>query len=263
MEKSAVFFDIDGTIIDGYSYVPQSTYTAIASLRKNGHLAFICSGRSLAFLQNPMITSIDFDGIVASCGAYVEVNNHIIFQHLIDPKTALWTVDTVREAGFRPILEGPNALYLDKSFGPGDPYGDRLRLDTSCNLLDLDEYYNNWTINKLSCATEVPSEIRNSCFQTLSTYYDFMIHNDFVVEMIPKNIDKGSGMKLVCDYLNIPIERTYAFGDSVNDIGMIRTAACGIVMGNGQDEAKKHADYITAPLKEDGILKALTHFGLI
>ena len=34
-------------------------------------------------------------------------------------------------------------------------------------------------------------------------------------------------------------------------------------MGNGTDEAKAAADYVTADIDDDGIAKALRHFGLI
>ncbi len=36
-----------------------------------------------------------------------------------------------------------------------------------------------------------------------------------------------------------------------------------IAMGNASDAVKSHADYITDSLEEDGVAKALRHFGLI
>lgn len=64
MEKSAVFFDIDGTLWDYNNYIPDSCREGIKKLRENGHLAFICSGRSRAFIQNEDLLSLGFDGIV-------------------------------------------------------------------------------------------------------------------------------------------------------------------------------------------------------
>ena len=42
----AVFFDIDGTLWDETFIVPDSAVDAIRQLRKNGHLAFINTGRA-------------------------------------------------------------------------------------------------------------------------------------------------------------------------------------------------------------------------
>ena len=63
--------------------------------------------------------------------------------------------------------------------------------------------------------------------------------------------------------LGIDINDTYAFGDSNNDISMLKTAGHAIVMGNGTEEAKKEADYITTTVMEDGIWNACRYFNLI
>ena len=55
-------------------------------------------------------------------------------------------------------------------------------------------------------------------------------------------------------------EEVMAFGDAGNDLSMIKYAGLGICMGNGQDEVKKAADYITDDNDHDGIAKALSMF---
>ena len=42
--RKALFFDIDGTLWDWNSKIPESTVQALYRLRKNGHLTFLCSG---------------------------------------------------------------------------------------------------------------------------------------------------------------------------------------------------------------------------
>ena len=49
-EKKAVFFDADGTICDMEKGVPDSALEAIRKLRENGHEAWLCTGRSRAFV---------------------------------------------------------------------------------------------------------------------------------------------------------------------------------------------------------------------
>ena len=57
--------------------------------------------------------------------------------------------------------------------------------------------------------------------------------------------------------------QTMAFGDGENDMAMLRFAGIGVAMGNGSDLLKQKADYVTASVDDDGIEKALLHFGLI
>ena len=56
---------------------------------------------------------------------------------------------------------------------------------------------------------------------------------------------------------------TMAFGDGQNDIEMLRHAGIGVVMGNAAEEVQAAADYVTASVDEDGVSRALRHFGLI
>ena len=54
-----------------------------------------------------------------------------------------------------------------------------------------------------------------------------------------------------------------SFGDGGNDISMLRHAAIGVAMGQAKEDVKAAADYVTAPIHEDGISKAMKHFGII
>ena len=44
---------------------------------------------------------------------------------------------------------------------------------------------------------------------------------------------------------------------------MLEYAGIGVAMGNACDDAKAAADYVTADIDQDGIAKALRHFGLV
>lgn len=56
---------------------------------------------------------------------------------------------------------------------------------------------------------------------------------------------------------------TIAFGDSMNDVEMIRTAGLGICMENGNGVLKELADEICPAVTEDGLSKAFEKHGLI
>ena len=81
-------------------------------------------------------------------------------------------------------------------------------------------------------------------------------------EIIPKGIDKGRGMKLVCDYYGIDLKDTIAFGDSMNDYEMLKTAGTGVAMGNACEQLKAAADLVCESVQEDGIYHALKRMGL-
>ena len=67
----------------------------------------------------------------------------------------------------------------------------------------------------------------------------------------------------IAKHLGLNPDHTMAFGDGGNDSTMVRKAGVGIAMGNAIDELKAEADYITASVDDEGVRKALQHFGLI
>ena len=54
-----------------------------------------------------------------------------------------------------------------------------------------------------------------------------------------------------------------AFGDGDNDVDMLEYVKIGVAMGNAAEKTKAAADYVTASQDDQGIPKALKHFGLI
>lgn len=81
-------------------------------------------------------------------------------------------------------------------------------------------------------------------------------------EISIKGITKATGLKQITNYLNIPIEDTIAIGDSLNDLDILQEAGLSICMGNGADECKKTADFVTKDISDDGLAYALKHFNL-
>ena len=80
------------------------------------------------------------------------------------------------------------------------------------------------------------------------------------MNFILKKITKASGLLKTLEYLNIPIENSYAFGDGKNDIEMLLTVGCGIAMGNANDEVKNHSNKITDTVQNDGVAKGIEQY---
>ena len=81
-----------------------------------------------------------------------------------------------------------------------------------------------------------------------------------VSSSIPSNIElniraanKGDALRALCEKLDIPIEETLAFGDGVNDLSLLRTAGCGVAMGNADFSVKLAADTVCEDNEHDGV----------
>ncbi len=263
--RRAAFFDIDGTLWNFRNEIPESTIRALKLLQENNVLTFLNSGRTRAFITNENLLNIGFDGIVSGCGTMIEYHGETIFRRLLSKEQSSKTLEILRKYNFLPILEGPNYIYFEYEDFADDIYGKKLLRELGEKRRSIREYEDDLEIQKFSCIA-VPENAR-ACYDeldaALNDAYIYLEHNATIVEVIPRGFHKGTGIEQVCSLLGIDIENTYAFGDSVNDHDMLRTAGHSIAMGNGTEETKAIAEYVTTSLDEDGIWNACRHFGLI
>ncbi len=258
-----LFFDIDLTLWDRQNFIPESTVRALKAAQANGHKIFLNSGRSRSYIRKKELLDIGFDGIVSGDGVRIEMGDEVLFSRVLDKDLAIRAVETCRRHGFWVMLEGPHHLYFDMDEFQNDAYAQKVRSEMEEDYRPLSDLWGEWETDKLSCATPVSDEERLACYEELKDDFDFLVHGPIVTEMVPKGFNKGTGIRFLCEHLGVPVEDTFAFGDSMNDIDMLKAAGTSVCMGNGQEEAKAASDYVTATLWEDGIEKALKHFGLI
>ncbi|MDE7311652.1 MAG: HAD family hydrolase [Eubacterium sp.] len=259
--KKAAFFDIDGTLLDHNNVIPQSTVEGIHKLQEKGNYAFLCTGRSRAYVRSPALMEIGFDGIISGCGTMIEFHDEVVFYKKLDNAFVKTTVDFLKEHHAPVIMEGRFKLYVDPADFEGDLYIARLRKELGESLLPITGNEEEWEVSKFSCATQnADMELLK---ERLLKDFELLIHDVPVMELVPKGCSKGTGILAVCERLGIPIEDTYAFGDSANDLPMFAVAGHSIAMGNGTELAKQKASYVTDSMHEDGIYHALEYFGLI
>lgn len=65
------------------------------------------------------------------------------------------------------------------------------------------------------------------------------------------------------EHLKICKSEAIAFGDGGNDVEMLQYVGLGIAMGNGGEELKTRADFVTKKASEGGILFALKKFNVV
>ena len=231
-------------------------------LRANGHLAFVSTGRSRAYIS-PEILDIGFDGVLAACGTYIYYAGEELFNRVIPVEIVDRSIEVFKKYGAYPVLEGKEWLYFDKIIYPkGKSKGnlfDEIFKDVVVPVTGNEGKYD---VNKITvfCKTQ---EAVDGLKSELSDAFDFIQHEMVYMELVPKGFSKGTGIVEICRRLGIAKEDTFAFGDSSNDLEMFEAVGTAVCMGNGSDDAKEAADYVTGHMEEEGLPDALRHFGLI
>ncbi len=266
MEKKIIFLDIDGTLtLPGQNEPPDSAIRAIKKARERGHYVFLCTGRSYGMLL-PLL-NYEFDGIIASAGSYIEYQKEVLLDCPVTEETKKFAMELLKENGIFRTVECMDGSYADEEFkeflrahaGEGNN-SELLRwreqIEKSLNVFPM-KAYQGQPIYKIiiACTSweqlKVPREKLSSGFVFSIPGVD--AYGFINGELINKRFHKGKAVELICEHLHVPVGRSVAFGDSINDLEMLETAGLGICMDNGQDELKRVADDICPSVLEDGI----------
>lgn len=262
-----LFFDADGTILDINRGLAPDIPAAIKRLTDNGHMAFLCTGRSRAFVPRE-VERLPWTGMITNLGAYIEYQGKPVYEKELPLSDARLAMETLRRYGLVPVMEGNVHMYYDLAeYNTSvDRYADLITKEIGERWLPITGNEDNLHINKIS-AKRLPGCNAQQACEELAHLFDFIWHEGaFVgstIEMIAKGHSKGLAIAVLCGVLGVEAENTFAFGDSNNDLTSFGAVRNRIAMGDASSELMAAADYVTAPAFEGGITQALRHYGLL
>lgn len=274
MEHKLIFLDIDGTLTKpGENVPPSSALEAVK--RARGHRVVLCSGRNRGMLA-PLL-EYGFDGLVGSAGGYIEYGGRVVYDCPMTPGQQKLAMDVLRRNGVYRTVESRDGSYTDEEFkdflrtaavagGNSELLRWREQLERELGIRPMAEYRGE-PVYKIVFMCRDAESLREP-MQVLKDSFAFCVQgvDQFGAingELINKAFDKGRAVERLCAYLDVSVEDTIAFGDSMNDLEMIQTAGLGVCMGNGSAELKSIADEVCPPVGEDGLYKAFEAHGLL
>lgn len=278
--KGILFFDVDGTLVDsahGKVTPDDDVKEALHTIQNDGWYTMILSGRTMSGLSNCM--DLNMDGYVFSDGGGILLEGKEMILHAIPLRIIHSLIHDVIETYHGSIMlssayesygsmgqlammeeiaiekhgikkEDVHAWLETNHFHPLSSWHkeDIIEIDV---CFDTPEHMHKWESNK-------SSEI-----DFVETNTSFGKDGIAAGEITLHGINKGTGIEECASLLNTDICDTWAFGDSMNDLSAFKTAGHSISMGNGDEEIKKIADYVTDAIDHKGLLNAFHHFEII
>lgn len=253
----AIFFDIDGTLIPlDQKDIPENTKKALLALKEKGIKIVVCIGRHKNELVAFDGTDIPFDAYITMNGQMcLDADMNFLLGNEIDPGEAeiLGHIFKAKKIPF--MIKTEDNIYMNYV----DEVVQSVQGSTNGVIPDISEYHG----EKIFQIGAFMNKDRQEFLNDLLDYCDITRWNDLGIDIIPKNGGKSKGIQSFLESNNIKLEETMAFGDSLNDLDMIKYVHIGVAMGNSKQELKDVADYVTDDSDKDGIYKALKHFGVL
>ena len=254
----AIFLDIDGTLVSFRTHtISDSTMDCLYRLRKQGIRLFIASGRHRLTMDN--LSGFPFDGYVAMNGALVTVDGRTISKTPIDPETARNIAMTADREGIPCVTYGEETVAINMRNAMTEKIFSMIKLpqipDISCMEMTDGPVFQ-FTIF-------ADKDIEARMLERFEAGLEPSRWHPLFMDLNPKGLSKADGIDAVLRYFGFSREESMAFGDGGNDISMLKAAGTGIAMGNASEDVKQAADHVTASVDDDGIAKALKHFGIL
>jgi len=278
MKSKIIFLDVDGTLALASGDVSHKVKQAIQKARENGHYVFICTGRNRAGIERFM--PIGFDGVICSAGGYIEINNKKIYESFLSAEDFQEARDIFNEHHMLCHCESTYLTFCDEELGriflqdlmndKNNSELERLKKEqeNQFDICSFEEYDQNPVpIHKISFVSKNKDDVE-AIKEKLSYKYNFVIHEIFSDvningEIIIKGTNKGKAVLKVVEALNMNIEDTICFGDSMNDLEMIQACFYSVVMENGSEELKKYATTVCESVSNDGVYHEMNRLGLL
>ena len=269
MDYRLLALDMDGTVLTSEKVISPKTEEAIHAALSAGKDVFFATGRAPIEMKEHLKHFPEMRYVMYLSGAIVrdlhtgkDLHNVNIPLHIVEK-----IMDIGKDKAALVAIYAGDGLYVEKSC--------RGRMkESGCECFEpLYEACAVWVddirevltthadrIHKANifCHTVEDWRKADDGLKGLPLNYASGIPNNY--EISPNGVNKGEGLRLLCEAMGISIEQAIAVGDEGNDVAMIRAAGLGVAMGNAPDWIKAEADYVTADCDHDGVAEVIEKY---
>lgn len=260
-----IMLDMDGTLLNSEKKLTKKTIDALRYVKQLGIKIGIATGRA-TFMIDHWIDEYDIDDIIDYVIGFngVEVKD---YQEGTMDVSDMMSAEMTRELAIKSRNMPWNVVAYDEhcryakvadthiveySQMTGQPYA----------VYDFENGDKSWAkVSFYTFDNALFTEEEFAMMYPLMTdrYHGFRT-SPFTFEVVNVNVSKVKGILKVCNKLGITMDEVMAFGDSSNDVEMLKAVGLSVVVANGTPDALAVADAVTLSNDEDGVAHYLYNY---
>lgn len=268
MKYKLIVSDFDDTLAGYDQVISKGNREAITKYVEAGGKFVLCTGRMVSAVL-PHARSLGLQGeVIGYQGGVVAdiATGKFLEENGIPYEVALPVCEYLDSRGIYYQLYNEDTFVVEKENEYSDVYRQFTFLPPIVAGKSLTEYLKEGRRSTTKILLVADPKLVPGYIKELSERFgDKLLVNTskkFIIEIVPKGINKGFAVATLRERLNIPREEIIAIGDSMNDAPMLEYAGLGVVVGDGTDDAKKYADVIAPNCSEDAIKWVIENYGL-
>ncbi len=261
--------DLDNTALNRESHLSSGNRKAFEDAMNKGIEVVIATGRGLFGIPSEFFEIEGIRYAITSNGACIHniKTGKVLLRYTLSESTAMKLLQIGKKYGAAYEIFVDGKAYVSKEYyADPEKYGMPAFLhdyiiSTRHPVDDIDAFIEEhkslienfaYVTKNDTMHTGIADEVIATCKDTFVTSSDPQW-----VEVMSKESGKGKGLLHLCEYLNIDIKDTAAFGDADNDVEMLEYAGLSIAMENGSKACKEASDFVSDFNYNDGVAKGI------
>lgn len=266
MSIRIIAMDLDGTLLDSNKTISAHTTEVLRRAHEMGYYVVPSTGRSFVALP-PELNCFPCSYLLINSGGTVidcSTGKHI-YRAEISKDTLIRYHEIISRYNVACNYITDNASHMSRPhqqafFSAVNTAKDGFWADFFCNRQTLFDDFNRWLDEVKPSVLKINLFFKNAADlpavrSELETLPELAIclspSNN--LEITHRDATKGKALLALAKHLNLSSDQIIAFGDTDNDISMLKAVGIGVAMGNAIPETKAVADRVTKSNDEDGV----------
>ncbi len=252
LNTKLIALDLDDTLLNDDRQITDLNVRALRECAESGIYVVLCSGRAENAIL-PFVRRLEIAGkeagryliAINGCSVFDLHKRQNVFCKKVEADVLLKANQIAESYGLRSEVYTPDTIYYRE-----ETKWTKLDVDL-CGLNgkavdDYDEFLKTgFTKMLIPGEPEELLKLQTILRNEFGSRAVIFTSKPYFLELLPPDCGKGEAITWLAKELNIPVEETMGFGDSMNDESLIRMAGHGVCMCNGLDAIKEIADYVT------------------
>ncbi|MBC8378328.1 MAG: HAD family phosphatase [Planctomycetes bacterium] len=273
MEHQKIFVsDLDGTLLRGNMTLSDYSRQALTKLLQAGVHFTVASARAWGEIV-PVLGDLPLTlPVIAINGAFITdyaTGKHLVINHL-EKDFARVLYQHILDFQLLPFIVTHNGTedclyWKDLKNEQMQWYHDTLHVHKDKRIRRTEDLKHALAEQVIAFAVMGPPEHVKALSAHLAAAYPGLLEN-FLFEnpyspghwwltIHDQRACKSKAIRTLVEMTGHSLENLTVFGDHINDIQMLKLAACGVAVANAEEELKQHADKIISSNEEDAVVK--------
>ncbi len=249
-----VLIDVDGTLVTSKKKISGQTRHAVRQLEASDFKVGMATGRSLAEVANYVLPVFHDRSlhIVDNGASIINGSGHYFYRKNVPSALVQQVGRLALSMGAKISFSQNQTRYYDVKF-----YQEIKDKDKWQKRMGKIDELKDWTTTNLviyDVSSQLEKKLNNFqtqleefCLESWSTY----LGTAFCFKA--KNINKGTAAQVWAKHHRLSVNNIVIFGDSANDLSIMRKAGLSVAMGNAEPAVKKAADVTIKTSDKNGI----------